>query len=94
MSAPRTLPRNKKQNDRYQDHSFGEVVQHGVSGEVNQIAAIDERNDLHARRQDVIVQLLHFFVDALSAVSAAAPLRSSTMPETTSSLSMIFPSSR
>ena len=94
ISAPRTLPRNKKQNDRYQDHSFRQVVQHGVTGEVNQIAAIDEGNNLHARRQNVIVQFLHFLVDALQAVSAAAPFRNSTMPDTTSSLSMIFPSSR
>jgi hypothetical protein len=27
-----------KQDDRYQDHSIREVVQHGVRGEVNQIA--------------------------------------------------------
>jgi hypothetical protein len=30
ISAPRTLPRKKEQDDRYQDHSFREVVQHGV----------------------------------------------------------------
>ena len=59
------VAQEKKQNDRDQDHSFGQVVQHGVGGEVNQIAAIDERNDLHARGQDVIVHLLDFFVEAL-----------------------------
>ncbi len=48
-----------------QDDAFGEVVQHGVRGEVHQVAAIDERDDLHARGQDVIVQLLHFRVNAL-----------------------------
>jgi hypothetical protein len=40
----------------HQDHAFGQIVQHRVGGEVNQIAAIDEGNDLYARRQNVIVQ--------------------------------------
>ena len=42
-----------------------EVVQHGMGGEVHQIAAIDERDHLHARGQNRVVQLLHFFVNSL-----------------------------
>jgi hypothetical protein len=40
-------------------------VNYGMAGEVNQFTAIDERNDLHARRQNMFVQFLHFLVDAL-----------------------------
>jgi hypothetical protein len=32
---------------------------------MHQIAAIDERHDLHARRQDGVVQFLHFLVNSL-----------------------------
>ena len=88
------IAKKQKQNDRNQNHPFGQVVKHGMGSEVNQITAIDEWNNLHAWRQNVIVQFLHFLVDAFRAVSAVAPLRNSTMPETTSSLSMILPSSR
>ena len=35
----------EKENDRDQDHSLGQVVQHGVRGEVEQVAAIDEGSD-------------------------------------------------
>ena len=42
-----------------------QVVQHRVRGVVDQIAAIQERHHLDARRQDVAVQLLHLGVDAL-----------------------------
>ena len=59
------IAEEQEQDDRHQDDAFGQVVQHGVGGVVDQIAAIEERNDLHAGRQDVIVQLLHFFVDRL-----------------------------
>ena len=38
----------QKQNDHDQDNSLGKVVQYRVSREVNQIAAIDEWNYLHA----------------------------------------------
>ena len=33
-------------------------------GVVNQIAAIEEGDDLNSRRQDVIVEFFHFFVNA------------------------------
>ena len=70
-----------------------QVMQDGVRREMHQIAAVDEWNDLNALGQNVVVQLLDFLVDSLHVESASAPFRSSTMPETTSSLSMILPSS-
>jgi reverse gyrase len=65
MIAARTFPEKQKQNDHHQDDAFRQVVQHGFGGEVHQIAAVDERNDLHAGRQNVIVQFLHFLVNSL-----------------------------
>ena len=53
MNAPRTLPRKNKQDDHHQDDALGQVVQHRVRGEVDQIAAIEEGNDLHALGQNV-----------------------------------------
>ena len=95
ISAPRTLPRNRNRMIDHQDDALGQVVQHRVGGVVHQVAAVEERNDLHARRQNVLVQLLDFRVDGRPASHpTSAPLRSSTMPSTTSSLSMILPSSR
>ncbi len=58
-----------------QDKALGQVVQHGVGGVVHQVAAIEKRHDLHARRQDVVVQLLDFSWIAFSVGSASAPLR-------------------
>src|SRR5579872_6199938 len=40
-------------------------MEHGVRSVVNQVAAIDEGNDLHARRQNMTVQFLHFLVNPL-----------------------------
>ena len=65
MSAPRTLPRKRKRMIDDQDDAFGQVVQHGVRGVVHQIAAIEKRNDLHARRQDVLVEPLDLGVNAV-----------------------------
>ena len=42
----------QKQNDDHQDDALGQIVQHGVRGELHQFAAIDERNNLHARRAE------------------------------------------
>ena len=55
----------EKQDDRDQDHALGQVVQHGVGGEVQQVAAVDEGNDLDALGQNLIVQLLHLLVNAV-----------------------------
>ena len=77
-----------------QNDALGQVVQHRVRGVVHQFAAVQERNDLHARRQNVVVQLLDLGVNPVQRASESAPLRNSTMPSTTSSLSMTLPSSR
>ncbi len=59
------IPEEQKKNQRYQDDSLGQVVEHGVRGVVNQIAAVEKRNDLHAARQDDAVQLFRFRFDGL-----------------------------
>ena len=43
--------------------AFRQVVQHGMSGEMHQVAAVDERNELDAGRQNVVIQLVDFGVD-------------------------------
>ena len=48
-----------------QNDSFGQIVQHRVRGVVNQIAAVEEGNHLHAGRRMLLIQLLHLLVDAL-----------------------------
>ena len=52
------VAQEQEQDQRHQHDAFGQVVQHRVGGEVHQVAAVEERNDLHARRQDVLVQLV------------------------------------
>ncbi len=54
-----------EQDERDEEDAFGEVMQNGVGGELEQVAAVEEGNDLHARRQDVLVELLDLGVDAL-----------------------------
>ena len=57
----------QQQDDGNQDHSLAEVVQHGVQGEVQQIAAVQHGNDLHAFGQDAVVELVHFLVNRVRA---------------------------
>ena len=40
-----------KQDDRDQDDSFGQVVQHRMRGQMHQVAAVEERDHLDARRK-------------------------------------------
>ncbi len=54
----------QKQNHGNQNDALGQVVQHGVRGVMHQVAAVEERNDLHAGRQDVIVQFFDLVVNA------------------------------
>ena len=67
MRAARTFPRNSIRMIVTRMKPSRQIVQHRMRGEAHQIAAIDERNDLHAGRQDVIVQFLNFLVNALAA---------------------------
>ena len=61
---PRAHYRKTGQDNHHQDYALREVVQNGVGCKVNQIAAVDKRHDLNAGRQNVVVQLLDFFVNA------------------------------
>ena len=89
------VPQKQQQNDHHQNDALGEVVQHGFGGVVHQFAAVDERerSSLPAAGCDRSAPPLSRGVPA-SAASASAPLRMGTHAETTSSLSMILPSSR
>ncbi len=53
------VPQKQEQNDDDQGHAFGKIVQHRVRGVVNQIVAVQIRNDLYAGRKDVLIQPLH-----------------------------------
>ena len=57
------VAKKKQKDDRYQNHPFAQVVQHGMSGVTKKIAAIQHGNDLHTLRQDALVELLHFLVN-------------------------------
>ena len=84
----------QKQNQRHQQHAVGQIAQDRVSGVVHQFAAVEVRNKLHAlRQQGRSFSWSIFSWSASSVVSATAPLRSRTMPSTTSSLLTIVPSS-
>src|SRR5580700_11416996 len=47
-----------KENDGDQNNSLGQVVEHGMSSQMHQVAAIQVRDNLHTRRQEVIVEEL------------------------------------
>ena len=49
------IAQKDEKNDHDQDHAFGKVMHDGVRGVVDQIVPIEIRNDLHSRRQDVLV---------------------------------------
>ncbi len=44
------IPQKQKENDHDENDAFREIVQHGMRRVMDQVAAVDERNDLHARR--------------------------------------------
>ena len=45
ISAPRMIAKEQKENHNDQDDALGQVVQHRVRGQLQQIAAIQERDD-------------------------------------------------
>ncbi len=57
------VAQKQEQDQRHQHDAFGQVVQHGVGGEVHQAAAVEERNHLDAGRQNVMVQLIDLGVN-------------------------------
>ena len=59
------IEKKQEENDADQNHAFGQVVHHRVQGEMKQIAAIQHGDDLHAGRQDAVVQLVHLLVNGI-----------------------------
>ena len=53
----------QKEDDHDQNDAFRQVVQHRMSRVLHKIAAIDERDDLDARGQNVVVEFVHLLVD-------------------------------
>ena len=56
------VAQEQEKHDDDQDDALAQVVQHGVGGEVHQVAAVKVRDDLDARRQHVAVDEIHLFV--------------------------------
>ena len=59
------IAQEEEENDGDQDHAFGQVALDGLDGELDQVGAIEEGNDLDALGQDAVVELLDLLVDAL-----------------------------
>ncbi len=57
------IAEEEKEDDGDEQDAFGEIVQDGVRGEMHQVAAVEERDDLHAGREDLFVQLVNFVVN-------------------------------
>src|SRR5208282_6643231 len=68
------ITKKQKEDDRYQDHSLAEVVQHRVQRVMKQIAAVEHGNDLHTLGQDVIVELVHLLVNLFKRGAFFGPL--------------------
>ncbi len=58
------ISKKQKENDHDQNDAFRKVVQHGMRGVVDQVAAINKRNYLYTRRQNVIIQLFNLGMDS------------------------------
>src|SRR5258707_6101255 len=56
------VAKEQEQDHRYQHDALGQVVQNRMGGQVNQIAPVQVGYDLHTDRQDMFVQLIHFFM--------------------------------
>src|ERR1700691_3273086 len=68
------IAEKQKEDDRYQDHSLAEVVQHRVQRVMEQIAAVEHGNDLHTLGQDVVVELVHLLVNPFECGAFFGPL--------------------
>src|SRR6185437_615228 len=62
--APRVAEK-QKQDDGDENDPLGEVVQNRVGRVMQQVAAIQMRNDAHSMGKDVFVQFLYFFVNCV-----------------------------
>ena len=72
--GPANITEEQEEDDRYQDHSLAEVVQHRVQRVMKQIAAVEHGNDLHTLGQDVIVELFHLLVNRFERGAFFGPL--------------------
>src|SRR5579883_1654065 len=54
-----------EKDDADQNHAFDQVVHNRAQRVVQQIAAIQHRNNLDARRQETVIELFHFLVDGI-----------------------------
>src|ERR1700722_5046211 len=56
---------SEEEEEDYGDEqdAFGEIFQDRVRGEMHEIAAVEERGDFHTRREDLVIQLVFFFMD-------------------------------
>src|ERR1019366_8908797 len=68
------ITEKQKEDDRYQDHSLAEVVQHCVQRVMKQIAAVEHGNDLHTLGQDVTVEIVHLLVNRFERGAFFGPL--------------------
>src|SRR5215831_16622702 len=55
----------EEKNDDNKNHAFGEIVEDGVGGVAKKVAAVQERHDFYARRQDVVVELIDPLVNGV-----------------------------
>ena len=62
---PTHIAQKQKQNNYDEDDSLGEVMQHGMGGVVEQVAAIEERYDFDAVGKDAIVEFVDLLVDTI-----------------------------
>ena len=58
------IPQEEKENDHHQDDALGQIVQNRVGGVMQQIAAIQEGNDLDSLGQNLIIELFDLGVNA------------------------------
>ena len=59
------IAEKQEQDDGHQNHPFRQVVHHRARGVAQQVAAVQHGHDLHARRQNAVVELVDFFVNGI-----------------------------
>ena len=94
INAPRKFPRNTNRMTETRMMPSVKLCSTVCVVSLHQVAAIQMRDDLHSRRQKMVVEKIDFLMQRHPARRrASAPLRSSTIPETTSGLSITLPGS-
>src|SRR6266436_4182226 len=79
------IAEKEEKNDGDQQHAFGQVMKHGVRGQMHEVAAVQERNNLHSGRKNALVQLLHLFMNGYQRF-----IRIGALPQEDDSLHGIF----